>query len=402
VLKVRPTDLVGTTGYLCEGDPSAQVADRITAHDLECRAKLWLLLFDRVFISAGHMVCSDLTFDWLTRETKAVSTLAGGGALMPSLRDDRADMQDYVAQHSLGSESWWGGKSRQNLLRRAGTLDQLFSEAISWSPAAEARWFRDSLVAALESYASPIRRSLAGASQRNIRGLLTALRSCDGLDRSALHHIASQHCGERAATICRYGDVLYHVSGALEKLSYPLLPRGEGALCRATAQQEARSIKPQCDTWHGVLGALALSEQTLSDAPLTVIAQMREERFAKEARVTWSRILGSTTQRSMSNLSLASWAQQERAVLQTFTTEVYKQLTTYKKRTTYRDRLEATAWGVGIVGTVAALPLVGPAAVGVGVSAGLVGLLTGKPLLDLAFNRSGTELVVLSSRLRGF
>jgi hypothetical protein len=395
--KLDATELPGTRAYLCDADPSAQDLYHQGRSELEVRAKLWFLLFDHVFISAGHMVISEHTFSWLEKEEPAVRLLAQSGALLPSLRNDRRNLEDYVLQHSIDDDPWWPRHQAEERRRRAQFLDELFQKAITWRPIAEGAWFRRSMLADLRDAESPLRRRLVGVPRQQVAALAADVEKEEVLDRSRLSAAAERHCPRRRSVVRKYGDILYHVSGAIEKAAFPALCPAEAELCQEKAAHETRLAPEGTSLWQGVISALELAESTLKHLTLKEIAQIREERFCKAARVTWASLLQPAGGRPE---NLREYVEMSRSLGLRLGEEIEKESGRSRRRKAVRSRIEASGWVIGIAGSIASGIVLGPSAAAIGAAAGLVGFLTGKPILDHYEKRPGTELVVLTARLR--
>ena len=399
--KRYPWSLEGTIGYLCEADPSVQSLYSVSQDELETKAKLWLLLFDTVYVSAGHIVGSQLTYSWLQKEARAVERLAAQEAFLPSLRNDRDNLEHYTVSRPPTHEPWWHAKEQSERIERARFLDSLFPEAITWRPLQEGRWFRDTMLADLRTPDSTLRKGLVGVSSSQVDALCGALTKEETLKRTRWQQLAVNLCPQRHRFLYKYGDALYHTSGALEKLSFPLMCGGEAVLARRKATSEVESLQEHTDVelWEGILSAWHVARSALEQLSFDEIVQIRADTLGRNIRSTWRTILLPRQKRVRDRGFLNDMPEASRNLESSFAREFSRQKDRAGKRRRQRRRIEIGAWGLGIVATGVGLAIARSLGAGVGVGAGIIGFLCGSPILDLVEGRRGTELIVLSSRL---
>ena len=212
--KFYPEKYTGAKAYFTEADPSTQKIYLVGGEELDIKAKLWLLLFDHLIISAGHMIESQYTFDWLVRNSAEIEKLSSRNAVLPSLQNDRDGLYDFALEHSKDRDEPWRLQiSSKKYLERARRLDDLFTTAITWSPHAESSWFRDSLVSDLRRPQSQLRRKLVGLSRVALGNFTDKLEHTEFLTRRRLVVLAHKYCPKHLNIIQRYADIFYHISG---------------------------------------------------------------------------------------------------------------------------------------------------------------------------------------------
>jgi hypothetical protein len=395
----------GTKAYYTEADPSVQELYGIVGEEFDAKAKLWLLLFDHVILSAGHMLGSPVTFAWLEANLADVALLAESDAMLPSLRDDRDDLRDYASRRDREWEEPWAERLPASaFVERARVLDDVFGAAITWSAASESSFFRDSMVADLGRPWSPLRRRLVGLSNRRIEALCDSLRDTELLTRRAFVSLAKTTCPRHHRVLRRYADVFYHCSGALEKEAMPLLHHEEGLLCCESVSDEVSQVLgvEPAELWQMILASWGLTASALSDLPMSELVQMRNDHLGKRVRKTFARVLdnarASRGVEDVMDKHLAAC----RALNEEFKREHGRQGKSYARRKRWRGAIDVTVWVTSGLATVAGLLTRGPLTSMLGTVTGLLGLVTGRLVLDHFEERlPGTELVLLAARLQG-
>jgi hypothetical protein len=404
VTKLDPENYAGEKGYFCDADPSTQSVYQIDDGEFDAKAKLWLLLFDHLIISAGHMIESRCTAKWLLDNSVEVAKLAGENAIIPSLRNDRDSLYDFAMRHTATrDEPWNQGVAFATYLERAKRLDDVFPRAITWSSQAESSLLKHSLVSDLKRTNSPLRRRLIGLSKAALGDLVSKLEQTDYVTRRLVIYLAEGLNPRHIRTIQRYTDIFYHISGAREKLAYPLLHHTEAGLCRDQVFDEvSRSGQEGVrDLWREVLSSWIL-EDSLSASPLALIREIRKDALGKRVRKTWNKVLRSALSSESVEDALSSHLSARERLVQELRRELGKQHHRFDKRSSLRSVVGNSVWvtrGLAFIlglGAVIAKPLVAKAAF----VTGILGLLSGPAVLDTIERKfPRTELVLLSTKI---
>lgn len=401
--KLYAPDFPGTKAYFTGADPSTQQNYSVLVDEFDVKGKLWLLLFDHLIISAGHILESPLTYAWLEENARDVAELATKRVILPSLRNDREDLRDFVSKHPRHREEPWGDRATVEVyMERARVLDDVFETAITWSPRSESSWFRDSIAADLERSDSPLRRRLVGVSKKNIETLCERLREVDFLTRRDFMSLVKTYCPTRQRILCRYADVFYHLSGALEKEAYPLLHYNEALLCREKLSHETFRVigVKTAGLWQKILSSWQVTAATLRSTPLSQIREIRKDSLGKRVRNTWARVVENASMSSSIEETLNDHMEACTLLVQEFAKEVRLQREAYSRWRRQRSVLEVVAWATGGLATVLGMAVASPAVAIAGAGTGILGLVTGGPILDQMEKRlHGTELVLLAARI---
>jgi len=402
MIKLYPEKYPGAKAYFSEADPSTQRIYCVGREEVEIKAKLWLLLFDHLIISAGHAVESQYTFDWLVRNSAEIEKLSGENAILLSLRNDCDSMYDFALKHSKDRDEPWRLQISSNMyLERARRLDDLFASAITWSPQAESSWFRDSLVSDLRRPQSQLRKRLVGLSRGDLDIFAAKIEQTEFLTRRKLVSLAQKYCPRRLNVIQRYADIFYHLSGAREKQAYPILYHREAELCRNKISDEISQLhKPtETDLWQEIISSWNLGN-SLKASPLTLIREIREDSLGKRVRDTWRSVIQNATMQKPIDDTLCSHLNARKVLIQEFQKELNKQRRRFQDLRFWRSKLEITAWATGGLATILGVAFSAPLVSAVGIATGVLGFLTGSMILDNVEKRiRGLELVLLSARI---
>ncbi|UCG44115.1 MAG: hypothetical protein JSU73_05765 [candidate division WOR-3 bacterium] len=405
IAKKRAQDFPGSIVYFTEADPSAQVLYNITPEEFSAKMKLWLLLADHAVLSVGHMLESNITFDWLTANSQAVAELAQDEAVVPSLREDRDGFRDFVVQapEQEDSPSVLVGQ-RDVLLGRASVLSDVFSTAVCWPPTGESRWFRDSMAADLARRDSPLRRRLVGVRTAVVDRLAGEIASREFLKREELTRIIRKHCPERERLLRRYGDVFYHMAGAVFKDAVPVLHPGAAALFRQKVADAVRSTATpsgqQGELWRDILDAWGLTFASLQRLPLSEVVQIRHDSLGVKLRRTWGTLLRRAGFSKVVRQNIAEFDSARIDLIRLLHTEVGAQRRRYSTVQKVRSALEVGSWVTAGLGYLVGLCLTSDPVVSL--VSGALGLAVGKPVLDGVGKRlPKTELVVVAARIVG-
>ncbi len=402
--KLYSRDFPGTKAYHTEADQSTRINYDVRADEFDIKTKLWLLLFDHTIISSGHMVESPITLSWLESDRTAVASLAADRAIVPSLRNDCDNLRDFAQKHARHIEEPWGQRALpKEYIESARSLDDLFDLAITWSPTAESARFRDSLARDLERDQSPLRKRLVGIPSKDIMKLSGKVRRTERLTRREFLKLSTTYCPKRRKILCQYADVFYHLSGAREKDAYPLLHPEEVRLCREQITDEvsqAAGLDNVGDLWQSILSTWRITAGMLRDIPLSVIRQIRNDQVGSRVRSTWARVLKNASSRLPVEQCVSDHMQACQVLASLFREEVKHQRSKYGSWKRYRRLVEVIAWAAGGLTTIVGMIIANPLLTTVGVSTGVLGILTGGPILDgVEQQMRGAEIVLLSAKL---
>jgi len=133
----------GTKVYFTEADPSSQHFYTTTTMEFDLKIKLWLLFSNYVILSAGHMVRSPITFEWLKSNESVINDLSRDRAILPSIRDNINDIKEFVLKSFEEKAFAMLDETRKRtLLTRGKILSDMFDTAITWSPVGESNLFK--------------------------------------------------------------------------------------------------------------------------------------------------------------------------------------------------------------------------------------------------------------------
>jgi hypothetical protein len=394
----------GCKVYFTEADPAAQIAYSVGPGELTLKLKLWLLLTDHVILSAGHMLRSDVTFGWLHSHAEDIAALAADEAIVPSLSDAYRSLRDFaVDQGSIGPDSARTSDTKPGILDRAGLLDGLFPTAVGWAPAEEGRQFASMMCQHLRDPLSPLRNRMRGVPKDSIRRLADAVENSAGFNRGKLLELARATCPRRQNLVCRYGDCFYYLSGALHKNAFPLFHAREAELCRdAVAYASTAGSEPvSAPFWEDVLGRWGLTTDILERLSLREIREIRRSSVGVRVRQTWGKVVASAHERGRDKGTRTSAEAMERLVSAAFKEEIDAQRRRFAQWSGVRKSVEIGAWVSGGIGTLLGLATMNPVLAGVSFATGVLGMLSGPPIVDgVERRRPGSELVILANQIR--
>ncbi len=391
----------GSRVYFTEGDASSQELYKIRPRDLDVKLKFWLLCADHLIISTGHMLESTSTFNWLDR-SPAVAELAAEHAILPSLRNDRRNIQGYVTEAPEEEDKASMLISRRPLLlERAIRLDGIFDTAITWSPQKESSWFRDSIHSNLTDIRSPLRRRLTGTSKESVIDLAAEIADCDFLTREKLLILAQAYCPRRVCTMKRFGDLHYYMSGALHKGALPILHDDATLLCREEISNESVRIESgyvPADFWHEISSAWEITPDLLHTTPLDLIASLRKDSVGRRVRTKWKELIDqATTGRSWVE-PLAEFNSCKSELAKLLRGEMSRQRRRLDSWNKTRNCIEGINW-ITSGGAMVAGYLLGSETVGT--ASGILSFMLGKGIIDHVGSRlPRTELALMATKLK--
>lgn len=400
------TDFPGSKVYFTEADYSAQTLYNITREDFELKIKFWLLFADHVILSAGHMLQSPLTFQWLKDNINEMSELAERLAILPSLREDRENFKEWILEHLEEEQPPFLKFHRNLLLERAAILSNTFSDAITWPPLGESRWFQTAMVNDLITKRSPLRKRMIGISSVAINDLASSIETCKYLTREKLRDLVHKHCPQRERLLLRYGDIFYYFSGAIFKDAFPVINPSAAPLCLekvSYAAQVANATWQEKDIWYEILNAWGVTSKALQKMPLVEIANIRKDMIGMRVRQTFGKLLEEARRNDIKEQTITFFNNSRNQLLNLLTQEFVVQEERYIRRRKLRGAVEVLSWVTGGLATLLGFLLTGnivmPTIIGAG--SGLLGFLTGKPILDTVEKKiPGTELVIMATRIR--
>lgn len=398
------TDFPGSKIYFTEGDHSAQRFYRISADDFNVKIKLWLLLVDHMILSAGHMLHSPLTFDWLKQNRKVISELQGENAILPSLREDREGFREFVTKDPEGEDQPTLLRNQKDILvKRAEILSDVFQTAISWSPIDESHWFRDAIVKDLTDKDSPLRKRMVGISKVAIEQLATDIGSLKFLNRETLVGFVRRHCPKRERLLLRYGDIFYYLSGALFKDAFPVFHPEAAALCREKISHAVYYSGPNAyekgEIWHDIIDTWGLTYTALQRLPLSEIANIRRDSLGVRLRQTWGTLMEQARHSQIKEQNTLAFQRAKDELIELFKRELNFQKKRYVRMQRIRGMLEVGSWVTGGLSAVAGFLLTSNPIFSI--IAGSAGFFAGKPILDVVGKSlPKTELVILATKIQ--
>jgi len=395
----------GTKLYFTEADSSSQVAYGIGRTELELKLKLWLLLAEHVILSTGHMIKSDHTYAWLSRNAAEVEQLAESHAIIPSLSDRYENCYEY-AHDQVGKLSYV--EAIEELPRdpkvRARFLDDIFPIGITWSSAGESHDFREMMLRDLNDSSSPLRRRMRFVRKDEITNLSSSIRNTENFTRGTLISVVRKHCPKRERLITRYGDCFYYLSGALHKEAFPLMHMEAARLCKEKVSHAMKGgiHDDEASVWEETMDSWGLTRKILDRLSLAEILDIRKDPLGLKVRETWGSLVNAARDGIDFNSHLSTIEDFRKHLVELFREEVNIQNKRHRGWLKGRAFVEIGAWGttgIGLIGPFA-LPT-GPVAPAISFAAGVLGLLAGRPILDGLEKRfSSTELVLLADRIR--
>lgn len=267
--KLVPKNLPDTKIYFTEADPSSQSYYEIGFSLLDVKIKFWLLLFEHVIISTNHMLFSDLTYKWLTEDVDLLNELVNDNAIIPSLREGLTNINDYLNKKDI-SQCDAPEKvitSKHVLLERASILNDIFPNAITWSPISESTLFREGIVNDLLRSDSPLRKRMKGISLKNIEKTANEISKFEYLNREGLAKILRTCLPQRERLLLKYSDILYYLSGAIHKNAFPALHGKAMDLCADKIKYDIRSsysdYKGRNDIWKEIIDIWGITKHAL-------------------------------------------------------------------------------------------------------------------------------------------
>ncbi len=401
--KFYAKDWPGAKAYFSEADPSAQLNYSILSDEFDVRAKLWLLLFEHLIFSAGHMLESSLTYGWLKKNNVHIAELAFMDAIVLSLRDDRESLIDYAARRPINSSVPWRRNLTESILtHRAEMLDDIFDKAITWSPISESSWFKNSVITDLKRSQSLLRKRLIGIPKKNIEALCAQLEDIKLLRRRDFVSLVRKYCPSRESILLKYSDIFYHLSGALGKEAYPLLPYNESLLCCEKVSDETTQIReaPVTDLWREILSSWHLTASSLRSLSLSQIIDIRRDSLGKHVRDTWAQVIHRASESKHLDDALAKYLDASTTLTRELEREVQQQRLKHKRWDHQRKQIEVAVWATGGLGTALGIAAAGPVSSAVGLGAGILGFMTGNLILgEIEKRKRGIEFVLLSARI---
>ncbi len=390
----------GSRIYFTEGDASCQELYAMRPGELDVKLKFWLLSADHLILSTGHMLESTWTFNWLDR-SPGVKELAAELAIVPSLRNDRRNIQGYVTEAPEEEDKPTLLKGRRSImLERAKRLDEIFETAITWSPQKESAWFRDSIHADLMDAQSPLRRRLRGVSRQSVMNLASAVANCDFLTRERLFELARRHCPRRVPTVRRFGDLYYYMSGARYKDALPVLHDDATALCREAVRYEGTSAAPDhvpSEFWREIASAWGITSELLRSAPLDLIASLRRDSVGRRVRAKWKELIDLAAAGRSWVEPLATFNSCKSELVKLLHSEMNRQRDRLDSWNKGRHHIEGINWVTSGGATVAGYLL---GAECVGAASGVLSFMLGRRIIDYAESRlPRVELALLAARL---
>lgn len=392
MFKLYSENFPGSKIYFTEADHSSQILYKINEYEFDIKLKLWLLLVDHIIVSTGHILQSDITYDWIKKNKNILDE----NIILPSLQEDRDSFGDYLNKKIKSSNKINSNfLSKKTLLKkRADFLDHFFNTVISWSAKSESNLFRKSFIRDLEDKNSPLMNRMKGISYKKIVDLIEGLKSCNKLSRSKLYEIVNKCCFERRKTLLKYGDLFYYFSGAHYKDAFPVLHYEATELCKNKISYDIKSLGyKKNDFCREISDLWGISHLSLSKIPLSEIIKIRNDGIGKKVRDTWKNLMIKTRNSKVSDSDLSCYQEAKKSLINIFEKELKEE----KKRHLIFEKYGNL--GIGLLSFLITelatnMPPISSAA-------GILSIFFGKPISDLLEKKfAKSELVILSSQIR--
>ena len=252
LIRKEASELIGSRAYFTEWSRLGAdlEAHEETQHRLTLRKLKGLLLTKRSIIFAASDLASPVAFRLLSAHPE----LLDEGILMPALRAERTSIEDVTKDSSA----------------RAFLADRSIT-AVSWSLDETVDWFKDRLIAELETSSSVIRTRMLDVYPAFDHSALVIALSTDAL---SVQQVIDQHAGflpeQAKQLLLSYRALLYHMSGARIVHSESFLPQENLDDCDVAGQNN-RTRLSEDEIFFKIFVEQALSTLGRKQLPIEIL-----------------------------------------------------------------------------------------------------------------------------------
>jgi hypothetical protein len=208
--------------YCVAADQGRNTWHRISATSVVQSIKQNAILGEHIYISAGHILSSDQTYEILASNP----VLLESGIVTVGLRDDCADMKTLAHQAIDKYQGKLDASDRKTISDRAIIIDNLCTNVVRWKPSVEQQLFKSSILASLTNPDSLLRRRLTTIGKADLNSFSKAIADMDVsiVSRGNLESCARKWIPRRTRAFMREANLLYYTIGAFDANLVPDLP----------------------------------------------------------------------------------------------------------------------------------------------------------------------------------
>jgi hypothetical protein len=370
--------LRGTKVFFTETDSVGQGLYSIDLHRLAMSIKLWVLICDHVVVPASHIFESSVTYD-LLRHNPA---LLESEALVPNLRDECRDYQDFV-ELKLQERDAGFFSTRSKLREIAAFLDSKVPVAAVWKAENTRDLYFQTFLNDLRDPSSSLRRKLRGERKSALEQFTRSFCELPQMSRLKVFELADMYLERRREVMKRHANLLYYMCGA-SSLNHVLHP-GALKLIRAKYTPLVSSVNLSLGEdalFANYLENAGLSRRLVSLVSIPDLVDLRSTPEGRAFRKKWQKTIGARTKRPPTDVTSNDLDGSRDALQELLRAVIQKEHRIQKTVQHMRTLLAVASFAFGVVADAFPDPLLGLVSMG-------IELITLDPLIDALVKRSG-------------